>query len=65
MLSATNIQLVQFKNYVKAQFNFYENVVAICGANGSGKTNLLDSLYYACFTRSYFAKNDAQNIAAG
>jgi len=32
--------------------------VAFCGANGSGKTNLLDAVYYLCFTRSYFQKQD-------
>jgi len=28
------------------------------GNNGMGKTNLLDALYYSCFTKSYFVNND-------
>lgn len=34
-------------------------MVGICGNNGVGKTNLLDAVYYTCFTRSYFTKSDA------
>ena len=30
-----------------------------------GKTNLLDAIYYSCFTRSYFAPTDALNIGFG
>lgn len=30
----------------------------ITGSNGSGKTNLIDGVYYTCFGRSYFSSND-------
>lgn len=56
-----NISLVQFRNYEKAEFSFSGNVTGFCGKNGSGKTNLLDAIYYMCFTKSYFGKTDAQN----
>jgi DNA replication and repair protein RecF len=39
--------------------------VGICGLNGKGKTNLLDAIYYLCFTKSYFAKTDALNAQFG
>jgi DNA replication and repair protein RecF len=39
--------------------------VGICGDNGVGKTNLLDAIYYICFTKSYFTKSDQQNVAKG
>ena len=39
--------------------------MGICGANGSGKTNLLDAVYYASFTRSYFTRPDVQNVTHG
>ena len=35
------------------------------GNNGSGKTNLLDAIYYSCFTRSYFSHTDAMNTQSG
>jgi len=34
----------------------------ITGLNGSGKTNLLDAIYYLCFCKSYFQTTDTQNI---
>ncbi len=30
-----------------------------------GKTNLLDAIYYLCFTRSYFTKSDGLNVLTG
>ena len=32
------------------------------GANGTGKTNILDAIYYLSFTKSYFSRPDAQNV---
>lgn len=39
--------------------------MGICGPNGIGKTNLLDAIYYLCFTKSYFAATDSQNATTG
>ncbi|MEO6229216.1 MAG: DNA replication and repair protein RecF [Ferruginibacter sp.] len=63
MLSLTNITLTQFKNYDFSSFSFNEKVVGICGLNGQGKTNLLDAIYYLCFTKSYFSRSDAFNAS--
>lgn len=65
MLKLENISLVQFRNYNHAQFSFSRNVTGFCGNNGSGKTNLLDAIYYMCFTKSYFGKTDQQNTQQG
>lgn len=62
MLRLTKITLTQFKNYDFSTFDFKERVIGICGPNGRGKTNLLDAIYYACFTKSYFSKTDATNV---
>ena len=62
MLRLQNIVLTQFKNYTSQAFEFTHRVVGICGLNGKGKTNLLDAIYYLAFTKSYFSKNDAQNV---
>jgi len=56
---------VQFKNYGQASFRFGERVIGICGNNGVGKTNLLDAIYYLCFTKSYFTRNDQLNVSKG
>jgi DNA replication and repair protein RecF len=39
--------------------------VAISGLNGSGKTNLLEVIYYLCFTKNYTSRTDAQNVQEG
>ncbi len=62
MLFLRKITLTQFKNYSLSSFQFNERVTGICGLNGRGKTNLLDAVYYCCFARSYFARNDNQHI---
>jgi DNA replication and repair protein RecF len=36
--------------------------VGICGANGTGKTNLLDAVYYLSFSKSYFSRTDSSNV---
>lgn len=56
---------MQFRNYVQEEFLFSERVVGICGSNGSGKTNLLDGIYYLSFSKSYFSRPDAQNVHHG
>jgi len=62
MLTLNKIIITHFKNYNLDSFEFSRNVVGICGLNGKGKTNLLDAVYYCCFTKSYFSSIDALNI---
>jgi recF protein len=62
MLHLNKITLTQFKNYSSSSFEFKERVTGICGFNGKGKTNLLDAIYYLCFTKSYFSKSDLLNV---
>lgn len=65
MLKLQNIILTQFRNYVQQSFHFKDRVVGICGKNGSGKTNLLDAIYYLSFSKSYFSRADATNVHHG
>jgi DNA replication and repair protein RecF len=65
LLRINEISLVQFKNYEQAHFRFHQRIVGICGDNGVGKTNLLDALYYLCFTKSYFSRSDQSNVLKG
>lgn len=61
MLRLSKITITQFKNYDFSTFDFKERILGICGLNGKGKTNLLDAIYYLCFTKSYFTKIDGLN----
>lgn len=65
MVQINSISLVQFKNYVNQRFEFRSRIIAISGANGVGKTNLLDAIYYLSFTKSYFNRTDAASVHAG
>lgn len=65
MLRLKKISLLQFKNYAEHATRFEERIIGISGRNGAGKTNLLDAIYYLCFTRSYFHKNESLNILRG
>ena len=62
MLRLQKITLTHFKNYSLTPFEFSKNTVGISGLNGIGKTNLLDAIYYCCFTKSYFTATDSLNI---
>jgi len=65
MLRLQKIALLQFKNYTNYEVHFDRQVVGICGANGVGKTSLLDAIYYLCFTKSYFSRTDQQAVQSG
>lgn len=56
------LALNNFKNYSEAQLIFSDKINCFVGDNGSGKTNILDAIYYLSFCKSYFNSVDTQNI---
>lgn len=56
------IRLTNFKNYESAQLDFSAQINCFLGNNGSGKTNLLDAIYYLSLTKSSTSSQDAQCI---
>lgn len=63
--SIHKISLFQFRNYASASFDFPEPVTCIAGLNGSGKTNLLDAVYYLCYTKSCFTSYQQNCVQTG
>ena len=59
------LSIVNFKNYQNLQIEFSNNINCFLGNNGIGKTNLLDSIFYLSFCRSYFNSSDVDNIHYG
>jgi DNA replication and repair protein RecF len=59
------ISLTQFRNFGTGVFNFDAPVIGITGLNGTGKTNLLDAIYYLCYTKSYFQSREINNVKHG
>lgn len=60
-----DIGLTSFRNYQRRDFSFPARVSAICGPNGTGKTNLLDAIHYLSFTKSYFTRPDGASVGHG
>jgi len=65
MFACRQLRLTHFRNYSFEQFNFNQNIIGIHGKNGSGKTNLLDAIYYLCFTKGSFNRPDIQSVKEG
>ncbi|MCW5909406.1 MAG: DNA replication and repair protein RecF [Chitinophagales bacterium] len=59
------LALLNFKNHPQLNLDFEGKLTCIIGNNGTGKTNLLDAVYYLCLTKSYFNSVDQQNIRFG
>ena len=56
------LRLANFKNCESAELAFSEKLNCFVGLNGAGKTNILDSIYYLSFCKSFFSSVDKQNI---
>lgn len=56
------LSLTNFKSYEDARFQFGRQVNVIVGPNGSGKTNLLDAVYFLSLSKSAFHSQDVLNI---
>jgi len=56
------LAILNFKNYTEATLHFAPDVNAFTGANGAGKTNLLDAIHYLSLCKSFFNPIDSQQI---
>lgn len=59
------LQLINFKNYAEAKVDFSSKINVLVGKNGSGKTNLLDAIYYLALTKSALTGSDSFCIRHG
>lgn len=60
-----NLNLYNFKNHKELNLEFSKEINCITGSNGSGKTNILEAIYYLSFCKGYFNPQDSQNILHG
>lgn len=65
MLILNNLSLVNFKNFENLNLDFCNKINCIIGNNGTGKTNILDSIHYLSFCKSFLNLKDNQNIKNG
>ncbi|WP_291726302.1 DNA replication/repair protein RecF [Bernardetia sp.] len=60
-----HLQLTHFRNHEDTKSDFEEHINCLVGKNGSGKTNLLDGIYYLCIGRGAFSYTDTQHLQHG
>ena len=53
----TKLKLNNFRNYQNLEINFTNGVNYILGENASGKTNLVEAIYFLSITRSFKTSN--------
>lgn len=58
----THLSCINYRNIVQCDLNFSDKFNCFVGANGMGKTNLLDAIYYLSFTKSHLGNIDSQLI---
>lgn len=59
------LSLLNYKNLADRQFDFDARINCFVGANGVGKTNVLDAIYHLAYGKSYFNPMSVQNIRHG
>jgi DNA replication and repair protein RecF len=59
------IQLRDFRNYGAAEVELAEGLTVVAGANGAGKTNLLEAVYFGCTARSPRTSNERELVRRG
>lgn len=64
-LVCRRLRLRDYRNFEALDLEIPEAGVAIIGDNGSGKTNLLESVYYLEIFRSFRGSSDEQLVRAG
>ncbi len=62
-LQVSTIFLQDFRCFSQTTIDLDGKIVLICGANGTGKTSLLEALYYACYLRSFRTHSTKDLIA--
>jgi DNA replication and repair protein RecF len=64
-LQLATVYLKDFRCFDQTTIDLDSRIVLICGANGTGKTSLLESLYYGCYLRSFRTHLARDLIALG
>ncbi|HJZ23467.1 MAG TPA: DNA replication and repair protein RecF [Candidatus Babeliales bacterium] len=64
-LQLASIYLKDFRCFEQTTIDLDSSIVLICGANGTGKTSLLEALYYGCYLRSFRTHLSRDLVALG
>lgn len=61
-MKLNKLSLINYKNFNEISFEFEAKINCFIGANGVGKTNVLDAIYHLAYGKSYFNPIATQNI---
>lgn len=61
----SELTLTQFRSYIKRAFTFSPGVTLIIAPNASGKTNVLEAIYFLATGKSFRADTDRESIRFG
>src|SRR5437763_1880998 len=64
-MQLTRIQLRDFRNYERAEVELAPGLNVVAGANGAGKTNLLEAVYFGLTARSCRTSNEREMVRLG
>lgn len=64
-MKINKIELINFRSHSKTLIKPKEGINLIVGPNGSGKTNLIEAIYYCCFARSFKNADDKDLLTEG
>lgn len=64
-MTIDHLHVLNFKNYAEATLTFSPALNVLVGKNGSGKTNLLDAIYFLSFTKGAISSSDQHYIKEG
>jgi len=64
-MRVTRLGVRDFRSYAAAEVEFGPALTVIHGANGAGKTNLLEALYFGCTARSCRTTNEREIVRFG
>ena len=59
------IKLHDFRNYERLELSFPPGIIVLTGANGAGKSNLLEAIHYLSYLKSFRTARDRETIRFG
>lgn len=60
-----DLKLYLFRKYSHRNYQFSDKINFIAGQNGSGKTSILEAVYYLALTKSFRTNNDSDAVKSG
>jgi DNA replication and repair protein RecF len=64
-LRVTRLEIHDFRNYAEGELEVDAGLTVVAGANGAGKTNLIEAIYFGCTGRSPRTSNERELVRRG